>query len=99
MMKNVYGIRDVKAGVFSYPHFEVTHGQAIRGFGDAVRNTKSPFNAHPEDYSLYHLGEFDEVQGTLVSLKVPVLLSSAVEHKSVDNAPVNGAKPEVVNVR
>jgi len=100
LKKNVYAVRDLKAASFIFPHFDITHGQAIRGFGDSVRNPKSPFGLHPEDYSLYHIGEFDEEQGILIPIKVPVLLSSATDFPL--NAPptlaaANGKKPEVVH--
>jgi len=90
-MRQVYAVRDVKANSFAFPHFDVSHGQAIRAFGDMVRNPKTPFNSHPEDYSLYNIGSWDEIQGTLVSLKIPVLLSSAIEHAGSPMPQRNGS--------
>lgn len=102
MKKLFYAVRDLKANSFVFPHFDLSHGEAIRQFGDTVRNSKSPFYSHPEDYSLYHLGEFDIVSGILTPLKLPCLLASAIEFDNrvlpgiSDDLRFNGGKPKEV---
>lgn len=56
-------VRDAKASVFSQPMFFQSLGQALRSFGDAVNDDKSEFAKHPEDYSLWHLGYYDDAVG------------------------------------
>lgn len=87
----IYAVRDLKSNSFTFPHFNNTHGQAIRAFGDLVRNPKSVIAAHPEDYSLFHLGEFDDESGAVKSLPVPVSLASAIEFVPVNGPQRNGA--------
>lgn len=77
----VYSIFDDKANCFSFPHFNNTNAQAIRAFGDLVANPKTPVASHPEDYSLYQLGEMDDETGRLTSLPAPALLARATEFK------------------
>lgn len=77
----VLAIRDVKSECFKAPHFSIAVGSAIREFGDACSNPDSFISKHKEDYQLYQVGTFDEVQGVLVPFNVPVLLCSATDFK------------------
>lgn len=70
-------VRDVKADGFATPFFLPTLGLAERSFSDEVNRADSTMNLHPDDYSLYHVGYFDEEQGRLEPLDVPVLLMQA----------------------
>ena len=53
-------------------------GQAIRSFGDAV-NAKDGkhdnLSAHPEDFDLYHLGEYNDKDAVFVLLPHPRLIA------------------------
>lgn len=95
-----YGVRDAKANAFVMPHFRNTHLECIRAFGDIVKNEKTAFGMHPEDYSLYHLGEFDDWSGQLESLDVPTLLCTANEFvarpRGVEKLTSNGIESEVL---
>jgi len=54
-----FSIHDAKAQAFLTPFFFATDGQAIRVFSDTVRDPNHAFGKHPEDYSLFRIGEFD----------------------------------------
>lgn len=61
----VCAVFDKKSEVFGAPFYTVAKGQAMRNFQDTV-NRNDPNNslyAHPEDFDLYHLGEFDDSRG------------------------------------
>lgn len=58
-----FSIRDVKAECFTQPFFAQAKGQAIRGFADAVNDGKSDYARHPADYTLFHIGSFDDQTG------------------------------------
>lgn len=79
-MKKIYCVRDLKADAFRFPHFSLTHGDALREFGDNVNNQRSPFYLHPEDYQLFYIGTFDEETGRLVGVDLPLFLASALEY-------------------
>lgn len=55
----MFSIRDVKAEGFNTPFFQPTFGLAERAFQDACKDEKTHLSKHPEDFSLYFLGEFD----------------------------------------
>lgn len=55
----MFTIRDSKAEGYNTPFFQPTFGLAERMFKDACQDNTTMFSKHPEDYSLYYLGEFD----------------------------------------
>lgn len=84
MLLQVCVLRDSAIDSFGTPYF-VTHvGAAIRGFTDAV-NTASDLQVykHPEDFELYHLGIYNDQDGTFEMLAKPRQLSRGADVKSV----------------
>lgn len=59
-------VRDEQMKAWTPPFFCPTLGWAERSFRDEVNRDGSPMKAHPEDYSLWHVGSFDENTGMLV---------------------------------
>lgn len=78
-MKKIYAIRDSKGEYFNNPFFNNTHGEAERNFDKLVNDKQSNINQYPEDYSVYHLGDFDESKGTIIALKEPQLIVNATQ--------------------
>ncbi len=56
----MFSIFDLKAEVYSRPFFALTDQEAVRTFADAVNAEDSPYNRHPEDYTLFSIGEFSD---------------------------------------
>lgn len=67
MLLNIYCIFDEKAGAYAPPIFLQKDGMALRAFEDEVNNDRSRIHAHPEDYSLYKLGSFNDESGKIDS--------------------------------
>lgn len=59
MILKCFAVFDVKAGAFLPPFFLPETPVAVRVFGDCVNDSQHQFGKHPEDYSLFLLGEFD----------------------------------------
>lgn len=77
-MLKVFAVHDSKAEAFLRPFTTLTRGQAIRGFSDAVNDKGHEFNKHPDDYTLFQIGEFDEQSGILVA-GTPETLGNAIQ--------------------
>lgn len=77
-------VRDAKADMFMRPFFANSVGMAIRSFTDEVnRNEQENIIAnHPEDFSLYQTGLFDDQDGKVYSFDVPKLLIQADQVKT-----------------
>ena len=61
----ICSVHDVKAEAWTTPMFFQSNAQAVRSFGDAVKDKSSDFGKHPEDYHLYAIGVFDQDEGVV----------------------------------
>lgn len=76
MKRNLYAIRDNKIGEFNAPCIFQNHNAALRAFGDMVTSdSKSLVALHPEDFSLFFLGEMNMETGAFVQSVAPVSLA------------------------
>jgi hypothetical protein len=66
MKMNVYSIYDKATNAYMRPFFLQADGQALRVFTDMAVDAEHEVSKHPEDYSLFRLGSFDDNAGALV---------------------------------
>jgi len=78
----VFSVYDSKAAAYMTPFFLRTEGEAVRSFMDEVNRSGSGFNAHPEDFVLMLVGDWDAVEGSLIPTKVPTALVTALAAKA-----------------
>ena len=71
MIINVYAIHDSKAHSYLQPFFMHNDDLAIRSFTDASMNTESQFNQHPLDYTLFHIGTYDDETSIITAVAPP----------------------------
>jgi len=79
MIHKIFSIYDSKAVTYNTPIFLPQEGQAIRIFDDMVNRTDSEIGKHPEDYTLFTLGDFNDETGLITSLNTPKSLGTALE--------------------
>ncbi len=65
MKLNAYCIFDTASGIYQRPYFVGSDNEATRAFADLVSETEHPVGKHPEDYSLFRVGNFNDVKGVL----------------------------------
>lgn len=65
MIHKIYAVFDSKAGTYTPPFFQHQEAMAIRTFGDCCNDTGHTFGKHPEDYTLFNLGIYDDTTGTI----------------------------------
>lgn len=72
-------VRDEALQAFNRPFFVNSLGLAIRSFEDECNRDSpdNPMKNHPNDFSLWHIGSYDEESGRLFSLDVPIRLCDA----------------------
>lgn len=63
MKHNIYSVFDTKAGTYTPPFFQHAEPMAIRTFGDCCNDITHTFGKHPEDYTLFCLGTYDDLTG------------------------------------
>lgn len=89
MIIKLFAVFDSKAALFGQPFSDQQEGSAIRNFSDAVNDASNPnnmWNRHPEDFSLFQVGEFDNNSGELIPT-VPKSLVTASALRSFGKAP------------
>ena len=65
MILKAYTVFDVAAGVYDRPFFAHSDKVALRSFADIAVNKDHPIGQHPEDYSLFAIGEYDDNTGVI----------------------------------
>jgi len=61
----IVAVHDRQLKAFLRPFVANTIGQAVRSFSDEVNRAGSDLNAHPEDYTLWQLGTFNDHDGNI----------------------------------
>ena len=75
MKLNAYTIYDVASGIYMRPFFSQADGQAMRGFKDIALDADHEVGKHPEDYTLYRVGSFNDVTGVMASEELEKLIT------------------------
>jgi len=78
----MFSIFDKKASAYANPFFFAHKGQALRALEDVVADSQSQLYRHPEDFTLYHLGEFDDATGAIKPIVPPVFVEEALTIKA-----------------
>lgn len=81
MKTKVYSVFDSKAAVYGTPFFMPNDAMAVRAFTDLVNGPENMISVHPEDFSLFVLGDFDDQLAKLTSLQAPLNLVTAAAVK------------------
>lgn len=78
MREEVFTVYDSAARRYLQPFFAETVETAIRAMRELVNRQGHQFNKFPEDYVLFHLGQFDGETGMMQPLAAPHAIGVAV---------------------
>lgn len=78
MKCELFSVFDSAAKKFLEPFFAPTVEYAIRQFRLTANKANHQFNQFPEDYTLFHVGSFDQDEGLLRPLATPHSLGVAI---------------------
>ena len=67
MTKQVFAVYDKAAEAYTAPFVVHGEGLAVRMFQDLCRQDGHDFNRHPDDYTLFKIGVFDDSTGKIDS--------------------------------
>ncbi len=79
MRHRAFSIFDQKAKAYMTPFYMSEVGMATRAFTDMVNKDDHPMSAHPEDYVLFEVGQFDDVSGQVSAYEGPELVVTALQ--------------------
>jgi len=66
MKVQIYAIFDTCSGIYEKPFFHTADDAVKREFQDVAMEDKHPINRHPEHYSVWRLGNFDNTTGKVI---------------------------------
>ena len=81
MIHQVLAIRDSAVNAYDRPFYTPTNAAGIRAFADNVRNKESPMSQHPEDFTLWFLGTYDDETGQFLQTQPPMQIARAQDYK------------------
>ena len=76
MIHKIYAVFNSKSEAYSLPFYYQHEGQATRTFSDWVNDSNTPYGKHPEDYTLFAIGEYDEVTGSITQDKITSIVNA-----------------------
>lgn len=87
MKLEIFSVYDSKAQAYLPPFFLPMVGQATRIFQNCANDSAHQFGANPGDYTLFHLGDFDDDSAKISLKATPRNLGIAQEFKSAPKIP------------
>ncbi len=78
MKLKLFSIHDSKAAAFIQPFFSPTTATALRSFATAANDEATDFFRYGGDYTLFELGEFDQLSAKLETYSTPINLGLAI---------------------
>ncbi len=107
MKSQFYAIFDTCSGIYEKPFASTSDDLVKREFQDAANAAECPISKHPEHYSLWRLGNFDNITG-LINNETNECLWTALEavsqsqnvNQDAMNAletSINGADPDAIS--
>ena len=87
MLQQIFTVYDSKAEMFLTPFYQNTINQARRVFSDIINNHEHQFSKNPEDYTLFHIGEYEDNNATINTIDPPKSLLLGVEAVKTKTVP------------
>ncbi len=78
MKTKMFVIFDSKANAYLQPWFLSQDGMALRVFSDCVNDKEHNFGRHPEDYTMFRIGEFND-QDANIDWEAPKSMGNGIE--------------------
>lgn len=78
-MKTIFTLRDKKAAAFSPIFVHPTIGLAEREITDLANNPDSTLHKHPDDYTLFAIGQYDDALAQLKSYDQPQFIAEVAD--------------------
>lgn len=89
-MKNniLYAILDNKAEFYRGPYCARSRAEALRDFQRVANETETQIGRHPEDFTLYVIGEFNDITGEVIP-HAHASLGKAVDYVQKNQLPTH----------
>lgn len=85
MILQMFSVFDDKGEAYLTPFFMKAKGEAVRAFIELAKDGTSQFAKHPADFTLFHIGTFDDSTSIVTMLEPTVNLGKALEFISKES--------------
>lgn len=91
-MELLVALHDRKAGLWYTPMNVRTEAEAVRVFGEALRDPNGMCGKYPSDFGIFHVGDYDPTAGRIVALDDPrcLIMGDALVRRLVESSEANG---------
>ena len=97
MILNIFVVHDVKAEAYLQPFFFSHDAEAKRAFSDCVNNVEHQFGKHPQDYTLFKIGSFDDSNAQILVNQSNLAISLGNGVEFVENQSTEPQNVQVSN--
>jgi len=87
MKAQIYAIWDTCTGIYEKPFFHTADDAVKREFQDVATAADHPIANHPEHYSVWRLGSFDNLNGNILDEKNECLWQAVEAIAQSQNVP------------
>lgn len=100
----IYAVFDEKAKSFHQPFYQQTDGLVVRMMLETVKDPNSTISKYKEDFTIFHIGVFDDQKGmvvprkTLRSLGNVLQIVNNLERKEVEERQKEKLEVEIEEV-
>lgn len=78
MITDLFAVFDAKTRAFGKPFHAENMGTAVRHFRYAANDKNCDIGKYPEDFTLYHLGAYDDSNARIDLQQVPIEIAQAL---------------------
>jgi len=78
MKHKIFTIYDSKAKAYLTPFFLHAEAMAVRVFADCINDSDHQFGKHPEDYTLFNIGEWSDEKAKFLTNN-PIAIGNGIE--------------------
>jgi len=79
MKHEIFAILDMKVEAYHKPFFANSEGEAKRMIIETAKDEQTTFHKYPEDFQLFHLGNYNDSTAKIESNELPILLGNVLE--------------------
>lgn len=97
MKINAYVIYDSKARIYNKPFYFLNDQVALRAASDICSDQNSDVANHPEDFSMFKIGTYDDETAMLLQLSTPEIVVRF--HEIAGQSPDNLATPDITALK
>lgn len=92
MLLEIFAMYDRATQAYMQPVYSQSKGEIIRSLSDLIMNNEHAFAKHPEDYTLFKIGTYEEQSGEIVPI-APEKVIGMWELKTEPVADLTNAAP------